>query len=118
MKTLYLHIGTPKTATSSIQKFLDENKETLEKHGYCFPESVYRYRKVNIRRNGHFLVNKVFGMLLAEKQQYQKAVMFLTYALQFIPDDIETLTTLQECYILLNDKMRAEILGDIIMVFE
>lgn len=67
---------------------------------------------------GHFLVNKVFGILLAEKQQYQKAVMFLTYALQFIPDDIETLTTLQECYILLNDKMRAEILGDIIMVFE
>lgn len=59
MKTLYLHIGTPKTATSSIQKFLDENKETLEKHGYCFPKSVYRYRKVNIRRNGHFLVNKI-----------------------------------------------------------
>ena len=59
MKTLYLHIGTPKTATSSIQKFLDENKEVLEKYGYCYPESVYRYPKVNIRRNGHFLVDKI-----------------------------------------------------------
>lgn len=37
----------------------------------------------------HFLVNKVFGMLLEEKGFYQKAVPFLTYALQFIPDDAQ-----------------------------
>ena len=35
MKTLYLHIGTTKTATTSIQKFLEENKDVLQKYGYC-----------------------------------------------------------------------------------
>ena len=48
-----------KNIRSEYIKNLLEDKETLEKHGYCFPESVYRYRKVNIRRNGHFLVNKI-----------------------------------------------------------
>ena len=59
MKTLYLHIGTPKTATSSIQKFLAQNREVLESSGYVFPKSLHRYLNVNSRRNGHFLVRKV-----------------------------------------------------------
>lgn len=59
MKTLYLHIGTPKTATSSIQKFLAQNREVLESEGYVFPKSLHRYLNVNSRRNGHFLVQKV-----------------------------------------------------------
>ena len=59
MKTLYLHICTPKTATSSIQKFLAQNREVLESEGYVFPKSLHRYLNVNSRRNGHFLVRKV-----------------------------------------------------------
>ena len=66
----------------------------------------------------HFLANKVFGMLLAEKGQYQKAVPFLTYALQFIPDDMETLLSLKECYAKLNDARRKEIIADVISVLE
>ena len=31
MKTLYIHIGCPKTATTSIQYFCNENKEILSK---------------------------------------------------------------------------------------
>ena len=59
MKTLYLHIGTPKTATSSIQKFLAENWDVLQKHGYFFPESTHIYPRVNARRNAHFLSGRV-----------------------------------------------------------
>lgn len=60
MKTLYLHIGTTKTATTSIQRFLEENKDVLQKHGYCFPDSLHVYPRANKRRNAHFLVAKVW----------------------------------------------------------
>ena len=45
MKTLYLHIGTPKTATSSIQKFLKENGilDELEKAGIQEGDTVRMY---------------------------------------------------------------------------
>lgn len=36
MKTLYIHIGCPKTATTSIQYFCNENKEILSKTEYIF----------------------------------------------------------------------------------
>lgn len=55
MKTLYLHIGTPKTATTSIQYFCRENKEALQEIGYCYPIFEYKYRHVDIVRNAHFL---------------------------------------------------------------
>lgn len=35
-KTIYLHIGTPKTATSSIQRFLVDNNEVLKAIGYNY----------------------------------------------------------------------------------
>ena len=60
MKTLYLHIGTTKTATTSIQRFLEENKDVLQKYGYCFPDSLHVYPRANKRRNAHFLVAKVW----------------------------------------------------------
>ena len=64
----------------------------------------------------HVLAKKVCGMLLAEKGQYQKAVPFLTYALQFIPDDMETLSFLKKCYMELNDIKRTEIIADVMSV--
>lgn len=59
MKTLYVHIGTPKTGTSSIQEFMTENREVLEKHGYCYPELLRRDPGTSMKRNGHFLVHEV-----------------------------------------------------------
>lgn len=59
MKTLYLHIGTPKTATTAIQSFCYENREVLEQHGYCYPMFDYSFENVHKYRNGHFLVCRV-----------------------------------------------------------
>ncbi len=56
------------------------------------------YYKQHGSVDGHFLANKVFGLLLAEKGQGKKAIPFLTYALQFMPDDRECLECLMRCY--------------------
>lgn len=60
MKTLYLHIGTPKTATSSIQEFLRLNRQTLLKYGYCFPKQPHKYPYVGSNRNAHFMVENLY----------------------------------------------------------
>lgn len=39
MKTIYLHIGTPKTATTSIQTYLTKNRKTLKNNNLLYPES-------------------------------------------------------------------------------
>lgn len=39
MTTIYLHIGTPKTGTTSLQKFLFDNREKLLDKGYLYPLS-------------------------------------------------------------------------------
>lgn len=55
MKTLYIHIGTPKTATTSLQHFCDENEKILEEQGYCYPIFPHKFKGVSITRNGSFL---------------------------------------------------------------
>jgi hypothetical protein len=39
MTTIYLHIGMPKTGTTSLQKFLFDNREKLLEKGYLYPLS-------------------------------------------------------------------------------
>ena len=44
--TVYLHIGTPKTGSTSIQCFLHTNRDVLKKLGYLYPCSIlnpYRF---------------------------------------------------------------------------
>src|SRR5699024_7832742 len=40
-KILYLHIGTFKTGTSSLQQFLFDNRELLGERGYLVPQSEF-----------------------------------------------------------------------------
>ncbi len=55
MKTLYIHIGTPKTGSSAIQAFLSQNREVLTQKGFCYPKFPFHYDYVSKNRNGYFL---------------------------------------------------------------
>ena len=55
MKTLYLHIGLHKTATTTIQHFLTENDEVLKTKGYTYPKFPVHYPYLGKDRNGIFL---------------------------------------------------------------
>lgn len=56
MKTLHIHIGTPKTATTAIQFFCMENAGLLAKEGYCYPTFPFHYPGSNESHNGSFLL--------------------------------------------------------------
>lgn len=60
MPTLYIHMGTPKTATTSIQMFCVENQERFREEGFSYPLLDFVYPHVFQRRNGHFLVGRVY----------------------------------------------------------
>ena len=55
MKTLYLHIGIPKTGTTSIQHFCHENRDILSQNGYFYPDFPFEYIYAGKYRNGSFL---------------------------------------------------------------
>lgn len=59
MKTLFLHVGTSKTATSSIQKFCVQNKMVLAEKGFWYPKAIRAYPTVSSNRNAHFLIGKI-----------------------------------------------------------
>lgn len=72
MKVLYIHIGTPKTATTAIQEFCLDNQEALNQKGYCYPVFPFEYPDAPQTRNGHFLVGVAhdFGLEgIEEKEQ-------------------------------------------------
>ena len=57
MKTnIYLHIGTPKTGTSAIQKFLLNNDKLLDEHGFVYPSHGLDPNGIS-SGNGAYLIN-------------------------------------------------------------
>ncbi|MCI9173444.1 MAG: hypothetical protein HFH49_00675 [Lachnospiraceae bacterium] len=76
MKTLYLHIGTPKTATTAIQFFCRDNQETLNSHGYVYPMFEWKYPNVLQTRNAHFLVGDTY-LTQAERNQEEEEKVFV-----------------------------------------
>ncbi len=58
-KTIYLHIGQPKTGTSSIQKYCDINSERLAEMGLIYERMPFVYPRTGKRRNAHFLCTGV-----------------------------------------------------------
>lgn len=62
MKILYLHIGTPKTATTAIQTFCFHNRPALESHGFCYARmgKGFSYPGTGGARNGRFLTTWLY----------------------------------------------------------
>ena len=61
MKLLYLHIGMHKTATSSLQSFLLQNKEKLKNEGFYYPTEGTYYSP--IEQGQHFLAHAIQGVV-------------------------------------------------------
>lgn len=57
MTTIYLHIGTPKTGSSSLQTFLFNNRNKLLEKGVLYPKSG-RARGKNSHHNLHWSLTK------------------------------------------------------------
>ncbi len=69
-KTLYLHIGTPKTGTTSLQHFCYDNSDILTKKGYHYPEFNFKYPNKGLARNGLFLEATCFDACgIRQKEQ-------------------------------------------------
>ncbi len=47
MKQVFLHIGTPKTGTTSIQTFLETNRQHLKTLGYLYPKKTNHHSLVD-----------------------------------------------------------------------
>lgn len=71
MKTLYIHIGTSKTGTTTIQTYCGINREQLKSKGVLFPIMPYHYDRITENRNGHFLYANVYenGVRNKEKEE-------------------------------------------------
>lgn len=52
MKKLILHIGSPKTGTSSIQRFLEINREKIRQQGFTYPGSERNHHKLWFMTDG------------------------------------------------------------------
>lgn len=55
MTTIYLHIGMPKTGSTSLQKFLFTNREKLLRQGYLYPVTVAGITKKGIRNHNNLV---------------------------------------------------------------
>ncbi len=61
MKTLYVHIGTHKTATTAIQHFCKVNKELFKTKGCTYPLfPQFQYSRKLTERNGLFLTTVIY----------------------------------------------------------
>lgn len=71
MKTLYIHIGTSKTGTTTIQTYCGINREQLKSKGVLFPIMPYHYDRITENRNGHFLYAMIYenGVRNKEKEE-------------------------------------------------
>ena len=62
MRTLYVHIGTPKTATTSILMFCVENQKVLNKQSACLltiSDSMVSKKKTTSEEREKLFINMI-----------------------------------------------------------
>lgn len=87
MKTLYIHIGTPKTGTTSLQHFCTENAKLFEEQGYCYPIFPHKFKYINIMRNGFFLSYR--GYDENKNRNQMEEAKFFRQGMDFILDNFQ-----------------------------
>lgn len=88
MKTLYLHIGTPKTGTSAIQYFCVKNRDTLERQGLYYPDLGYRFASSHANRNGAFYITNIYDT--QKKRMYEEEKKTQTEGMEKLQKEFET----------------------------
>lgn len=74
MKVLYLHIGTAKTGSTAIQKFLKLNQEKLTEQGYCYP-MLFADKYKDENKNAQFLIAAKYDA--QKKRKKEEELRFL-----------------------------------------
>ena len=95
MSTVYLHIGYPKTGTSSIQVFLRDNAPALQNFGYYVP-------LIGQGRVGghHALVRTLVGLPVSPRQAVSEAAI------------LSELAAAKDRAVLISSEMLSGLLGD------
>lgn len=79
-------------------------------------ECFYEYFNEKSGVMEHYLINKVYGLLLYKNKQYKMAVPLLRKAVERRPEDIESHRILKEVYSILNMKQEEKIEQNILEV--
>ncbi len=84
MSTLFLHIGMPKTGTTSLQHFLTDNRYRLQRHGLEVPVFDLDSKGAGLGRNAHWMTayydepnvcEKCYAQLKKALKKYEKVVI-------------------------------------------
>ncbi len=86
-KVIYLHIGTPKTGTTSIQDFLYLNRTVLANKGYSYKLMPMRYDRAEKTRNAVFLNRRRLRSLGLPSEKLQERVF--SYGLKQIREQLK-----------------------------
>lgn len=97
-----------------VDALYEYNKGNEDKAFELLNSYCQKYKEIE----NHFLINKVYGILLYKRQQYERAIQYLSCALNFVPDDEEALKTLSDCYKNANNSKAHVIILNIINLLE
>lgn len=92
MKTVYLHVGAPKTGTTTLQYFIYENRQILEEKGICYPDLQFKFPGIADNRNAHFLIQRVYDN--NKKRIYEKEREIIETGFQKINECLEKHNTI------------------------